>query len=110
LWHVKFEKFPKTAKYSLGAKIDNLFLETIEAVAVASFLSGLEKLPYIKSSIGRVDTLKVFLQLAWEMKLINTEFYANISEQLINIGRMLGGWYGKTLKQNSPSKPGEKYR
>jgi len=108
LWHELFIKLPKTAKYSLGAKIDNLFLETIEVVSIASFLSGLEKIPYIKSSIGKVDILKILLQLTWEMKLINTEHYANISDQLISIGRMLGGWHGQVVKQNSPSKPGEK--
>lgn len=43
-------------------------------------------------AISKLDVLKFFLQLSWESKLIHTERYANLSGQLEEIGRMLGGW------------------
>lgn len=108
LWNTYGAKLPKTAKYSLGLKIDNLLIDTIEAISIASFLQRAEKLPYLKRAIARVDTLKVFLQLVWEMKLLESKQYGEISEKVSEIGKMLGGWYGQVVKQNSPAGTGEK--
>ncbi len=108
VWSAYASKLPKTAKYSLGLKIDNLFIDIIEAISIAAFQQRAEKLPYLKRAVARVDTLKVFLQLLWEMKLMDTKQYAEISEKLADIGKMLGGWYGQVIKQNSPVGTGEK--
>lgn len=108
LWSVPAAKLPKTAKYSLGLKIDNLFIDTIEAISIAAFMSRADKIPYLKRAITRVDTLKVFLQMLWEMKLLDTKCYGEISKKLSEVGKMLGGWYGQVIKQNSPAGTGEK--
>jgi hypothetical protein len=39
-----------------------------------------------------MDILKLFLQIAWENKLIPSEKYIELSTKLQEIGRMLGGW------------------
>ena len=101
LWSVPYAKLPKTAKYSLGLKIDSLFIDAIEAISIAAFLGRTEKLPQVRRAVARVDTLKVFLQLLWDMKLIDTKHYAEITEKLAGVGKMLGGWYGQLVKQNS---------
>ncbi len=107
-WHSSSAKFPKTVKYSLGLKTENLFIDMIEAISVATFLQRTEKLPYLKRAISRVDTLKVFLQMIWEMELLDTKHYAELSEKLAEAGKMLGGWHGQVVKQNSPAYAGEK--
>lgn len=101
LWNAFGAKLPKTAKYSLGLKIDNLLIDTIEAISIAAFMQRTEKLPYVKRAIARVDTLKVFFQLVWEMNLIESKQYAELSQKLADVGKMLGGWYGQLIKQNS---------
>ncbi len=106
LWNASAAKFPKTVKYSLGLKIDNLFIDTIEAISIATFLQRSEKLPYIKRAVTRIDTLKVFLQMVWEMELIDTQHYTDLSEKVADIGKMLGGWHGQVIKQNSPTLSG----
>ena len=52
--------------------------------------------------ISRMDTLKFFVQLAWESKLIPTKDYAAFSEKLEEIGKMLGGWR-KGLQNKTPA-------
>ncbi len=37
LWYGYYQTLPKTQRYSLGQRIDTLFIEIIEAVATASF-------------------------------------------------------------------------
>jgi len=70
----------------------------------ASFLAHSEKLPYIKIAIRKVDTIKIFMQLIWEMKILVDTQYIDISEKLNKTGKMLGGWHNNTIKENSPNK------
>lgn len=78
-------------------------MEIIEALATASFLAREEKLPYVRMSIRKVDTLKVFLIMLWETKSIDNKKYITLSEKIDEIGKMLGGWNGQLQKQNSPN-------
>ncbi len=79
-----------------------LFVETIEAVSVATFLDKQNKLQYLRLAIKKVDTLKIFLQIGWEIKAVDNKKYMIISEKIAEIGKMLGGWHNQVVKQNSP--------
>ena len=103
LWYSYYQTLSKTQRYSLGQKIDNLFIEIIEAVATASFLSRSEKLPYVRRAIQKLDTLKILLMILWETKSLDNKKYIALSTPLDEIGRMLGGWNGQLIKQNSPN-------
>jgi hypothetical protein len=104
LWHEYIRYFPKDSRYTLGGKIDKLFIETTEYTVVASYLNKTEKLPIIRKATTKLDLLKFFLQVSWEIKALDTKKYIKLSENLNEIGRMLGGWLKQTQKQNSPSK------
>jgi len=88
--------------------VDNLFVEIIEAVAQASFLSREEKSPYVRLAIRKTDTLKILLMVLWETKSLDNKKYGAVSVQLDEIGKMLGGWNGQLNRQNSPRYRGEK--
>jgi len=108
LWHTYHEKLPKIHRYSLGARIDTLFIELIESLAAATFLSKEEKLPYVRLAIRKVDTLKVLLLVLFETKSLDTKKFLALAEKLEEVGRMLGGWYGQLTKQNSLAEAREK--
>lgn len=109
LWYGHYQVMPKIHRHTLGQKIDNIFIEIIQAIATASFLSRNEKLPYIRLSIQKTDTLKILLMILWETKTYGDKKYISLSVKLEEVGRMLGGWHGQLIKQNSPgAKPGEK--
>lgn len=101
LWFENYNTLPKSHRYTLGLKIDSLFIETIEGVSVASFLNKDNKLPWIQFSIRKLDTLKILLMVLWETKSIDTKKYITLSKKLEEIGKMLGGWNGQIIK-NSP--------
>lgn len=84
--------FPKKSRYTLGGKIDALFLEAAESVYTAGYMNKEEKSAYIQKAIGKFDLLKFFLQIAWETKALDNARYEALSEPLTEIGRMLGGW------------------
>ena len=81
----------------------------MEAVASASFLLKEEKLPWVRLATRKTDTLKILLMVLWETKSLQNKKYIALSLQLDEIGKMLGGWNGQIVKQNSPTtKAGEK--
>jgi len=109
LWFGFYQTIPKTHRYTLGQRIDTLFIETMELIATASFLSRNEKLPYVRRAIQKTDTLKILLMILWETKSLDTKKYIALSVKIDEIGKMLGGWGGQLSKQNSPGfRPGEK--
>lgn len=83
--------FPKTERYGIGRRIDNLFLEVLELSFTAAYLPPEPKIIFLSKAISRLDVLKFFTQIAWENKLIPGEKYIDLSKRLEEIGRMLGG-------------------
>ena len=75
---------------------------------MASFLSPTEKLTYIRLAIRKMDTLRILMMILWETKSLDNKKYIALSLPLDEIGRMFGGWSGQVIKQNSPTKVGEK--
>lgn len=101
LWHHYHELLPKTQKYSLGNRIDKLFIESIEASATAAFLPPQEKLPWVRLALRKIDTEQVLVQILWETKSLEDKHYILLATALTDIGKDLGGWNGKLTKQNS---------
>ena len=101
-WYGYYNELPKTHRYSLGGKIDTLFIEVMESIAVASFLGKGEKQPYVRLAIRKIDTLKVLLMVLWETKSLDDKKYIALSVKIEEVGKMLGGWNGQLTKQNSP--------
>lgn len=108
LWYGYYQVVPKPHRHSLGQKIDTLFFEVMEAMAIASFLQREEKHPYVRVAIRKTDVLRVLLMILWETKSLDTKKYIALSLKIDEIGRMLGGWSGQLTKQNSPAGAGEK--
>ena len=97
LWHEFLLHFPKDSRHTLGAKIDSSLLEATELIIRASYSDKTEKLISLKRASFKIDLLKFFLQVAWEIKSLDDKRYIKISEKLNEVGKMLGGWI-KSLK------------
>jgi len=103
VWVGYYHKLDKMHKYTLGARIDILFIEAIEAISVAGFLQKEEKLPYVRLAIRKIDTLKILLMVLWETKSLDNKKYIAISEHIHTVGKMLGGWNGQLSKTSEIS-------
>jgi hypothetical protein len=104
LWHEYHQVLSKIHRYSLGQRIDMFFIETMEATALAGFLSSQEKQSYVQLAIRKIDTIKILLLILWETKSLDNKKYAALSVKIDEIGRMLGGWNGQLSKKNSSQK------
>jgi len=92
LWHVYLQDFPRLSRHTLGAKIDALFTDTIEFLLLAGYASKTQKAGIVARASTKLDALKFFLQVAWELGMLDNKKYIAISEQLAEVGKMLGGW------------------
>ena len=101
LWHEFLPHFPKTSRYTLGEKIDVFFIEVTELAFLASYFYKAQKLPYIQKAIVKLDLLKFFLQISWEIKVFDNKKFILLSEKINEIGKMLGGWLRQLTKENS---------
>ena len=108
LWHQYLPDLPKTARYSLGSKIDTLFIQVIESLVTATYLAKEEKQPFVLKAIAKLDMLKFFLRVAWEIKVVDNKKYTTLSEELDEIGRMIGGWNRQLLGKETSAQPTRK--
>lgn len=99
-WHEILPHTPKTARYTLCSKIDNFFTDTLQAVVTATYKKNKSKQKAIERAIESLDLLKFFLRVAWEIKAVSNKKYIKLSEDLNEVGKMLGGWL-KHAKKNS---------
>jgi len=86
----------------LGSRIDSVFLSAIEYCFLASYAARDTKIGLLNQTISRIDLLKLLLQLAWEIRALDTNKFAHIHEQLAEVGKMLGGWK-KGLQSKTPA-------
>lgn len=87
----------------MGGKIEDYFLALLENIFISIYLSPEQKIGKLATAISKLDGVKFFLQIAWENKCLPNEKYAELSEYLNEIGRMLGGWK-KGLEKKTPLK------
>jgi hypothetical protein len=104
VWHGYLESLPRPSRYTLGVKIDNLFVELTELLLTASYSTQKSKTSILQTAGHKLDLLKFFLQVLWELELLDNKKYIGLSSQLEEVGRMLGGWHRQVREQtqNSP--------
>jgi hypothetical protein len=110
VWQKYLDNFPKNKKFTLGSKIDVVFLETIELSFIASYSNLETKVPLINKIIIKIDLLKLLTQIAWEQRAIDNNKFIELSNRLLEIGKMLGGWKKQLQTKTLPSEKGREMK
>ncbi len=84
--------FPKSKRYTLGQKLDQITLDIIELVITARYINKEQKLPILQKVSIKLDLLKILLRLASETKCLDNNKYQHLASQILETGKMLGGW------------------
>ena len=93
----------KGARYTIGARIENKFLDLLEISYVAYFSEKEKKTEKILECILLLDTLKFIVSVAWDAKIISNRQFEETALKLEEIGKMFGGWknsLGNPQKKN----------
>ncbi len=82
----------KSEENTLRKSSEITILEILELVVIATRQRNEEKLQTLRQANRKLDTLKVFADMAKESKTIKEDKYSEIQESCQSVGRMIGGW------------------
>ncbi len=92
LLHGYIKLFPKTEKYSLGARIEHFTLDTLELCLKAAYASRANRSVLLEELDTKVQVLKTLVRLAHEIRALDDAKYLGLQERLQEMGKMVGGW------------------
>lgn len=83
---------PKQDRYTIWQRCENLILDIIEGMLLASQTYKGDKLQTLEKVSSKLDLLRVLVRFMKDMKIIDNKKYVALQEPIDEIGRMLGGW------------------
>ncbi len=92
IWVSIVPHISKGARYTIGSRIENKFLDLLDLAYLTYFTKKEEKVARISECILSLDTLKFLVSVAWEGKLISNKQYEDVAQKLEEVGKMFGGW------------------
>jgi hypothetical protein len=92
LWHNFLPHVERLSRYTLGVKIDNLFIELLEITFTAKYAPPVNKLTFLDELIRKLDNLKFFVTLLWEAKGLDATKYGQLAQKLTTAGKMSNKW------------------
>lgn len=104
MWMRIVPHIAKGARYTIGARIENRFLDLLEQTYAAYFSAKEKKADTLKACVFTLDILKFLISVAWEGKLISHGQCEGLAVKLGEVGKMFGGW------QKSLENPAKKNR
>ena len=99
LWYVHTKRLPKLDRYTIGQKVFELLVEMLVLVMQAQYESKPQKIQNLKQFSGHLDTTKILVRLMHKLMIIEEKPYIRFEAELVECGRMLGGWI-RSLSNN----------
>lgn len=91
----------KSEENTLRKSSEITILEILELIVIATRQGKTDKFNTLKQAIRKLDTLKVFADMAKQVKQLSDNKYGEIRENLDSVGKMLGGWIKATNPANA---------
>ena len=91
IWVSIVPHISKGARYTIGSRIENKFLDLLELSYIAYFTEKEKKAEKISDCILVLDTLKFLVSVAWEGKLISNKHCEDVALKLEEVGKIFGG-------------------
>lgn len=85
-------RIPKRDRFTWGEKCENFTLDSLTLAIKSTYFFGKEKYGTARELSFKIDLLKIMLRLGNELKIINQQIYIEREKELLEIGRMVGGW------------------
>ena len=79
-------------RHSLWLRVENITLDILEGFLQVGYISPENRAGQLARVSAKIDMLRVFLRLTFDVKVINNKKYLLLQETLDEIGRMLGVW------------------
>jgi hypothetical protein len=91
LWLLnQIPKFPRSHRFVLGDRIETLVLEILELLIEAAYTRN--KTAQLKRAGIQLEKVRYLIRMSKDLKLLSLRQYQFVSEQIDELGRMVGGW------------------
>jgi four helix bundle protein len=90
------EKFPKSQRFVITKRLLDAALDFQELLFDANAFRGQVRLQYLRQASGMLDRLRMYLHLAFQFRWLSVGQYEHVSQQVKEIGDLLGGWIKQT--------------
>jgi hypothetical protein len=90
--HTRIGKFPKRSQYTIGKRIEDILLNTLSLVILARAKSERSQLLLLEKIDVHLREIMILLRMCEKTKNLDITGYVVLSEKLIEIGKILGGW------------------
>ena len=88
-------KFPRSHRFGLGERVVRQALDFQEALITAGLTAGQARAERLNQADVQLALLRHWMRLCKELELLTLAQYEHISQMLVEIGRLLGGWKKK---------------
>ena len=92
----RVEKFPRSQKFTLGDRIVNISLDTLDVLIEATYTR--KRLPLLQKANVQLEKLRFLIRLCHDFKLISAKQYAYISNEINEVGKLVGGWIRSQIR------------
>jgi hypothetical protein len=86
----KIDKFPRSQRFVLGDRLENLLLDILDLLIEANYSQ--DKVPILRAVNLKLEKGRYLIRIAKELRLININGYEFSARSVNEIGRMVGGW------------------
>jgi hypothetical protein len=93
------QQFPKSQRFVLAQRVQNAVLDFYDYLLKARKVDLNRRAEALLMADIELEKLRVYLRLCLENKLINFRQYEFSTEQVVEIGRMLGAWRQRTARK-----------
>jgi hypothetical protein len=91
LWLLpKVENFPRAHRFTVGERLTTHGLDLLTSLVEAAYAR--EKAGLLEQAGRKVNSTRLLLRMAKDLKLMSMDAYGFSAEKLDEIGRMVGGW------------------
>lgn len=95
--------FKKEYKFTLGEQLKLLCHNLLDLIVLANITQ--EKRRELEKLNVRLETLRIYLRLAFDLRAISAGLLGELNRQIEEIGKQIGGWQKWAAKAVSPSTP-----
>ena len=99
--------FPKSQRGVLARKVQTQLFALYEALVDAGMSEA--PLPHLRRADASLTKLRGYLRLCRDLQLLSIKQYGYASQQVAQVGRLLGGWF-KSLERGTRSGRGDRPR
>ena len=88
----QLDNFPRSRRFTLGEKLELLLMEVLEYLLEAAYQRGEIKVQFLSRANRKLAVAKHLWRLGFEVKSCSFKSYHHGAEQMVLLGRQIGGW------------------